>query len=156
MADESILMNDNEEEETENATRGVSQEGLEPGQRRVRTAGTVKTANSPNKGENIEVIGVYYLGSNLTDAIAVHGEDAVFQAYRRAADVQYQGRVRSLIERGFSPKEILGLVADFHPGSSNTRTVNPVAAFAAMYHTASEDEQAALREQLAAILSPVR
>lgn len=92
----------------------------------------------------------YNFGDDLNDAVQLCGEDVVFSQFKKAAKVDLQGYMRTMLKGGASADQIAAKVAEWKPGMVTERvTVDPATAMAAAFENMNADERFAfLTEKL--------
>ncbi|MFA5378310.1 MAG: hypothetical protein WC455_21330 [Dehalococcoidia bacterium] len=96
------------------------------------------------KAGGVEVAALVDLGDNLADATARFGEEVVFSNYQASVKITVQSRMRALKEKGKTDEEIQAELANFKPGVSAERTVDPIAMIMGKAGKMSEEEVLAL------------
>lgn len=98
----------------------------------------------------VEVICSVDLGENLEDAIERFGEECIYEQYRANAKIKAQAVIRSLLNQGKTPDEVMAEMADWNPtvkregrGGFNAET-----AMKKRFATMSPDERAAYLQEL--------
>lgn len=110
------------------------------------------TARKEVNGEKKEVTIVTDLGENLADAVAKFGEDVVFSNFCQSAVITAQAAMRRGLEKGKTNEEIVGYMAGWKPGVQLQRQVDPLGALLSRVDKMSDEEKAAIIEQLMAKL----
>ena len=100
-------------------------------------ATVVVKAKVPKAG-GVEVSMPFDFGDDLPHATELFGAQTVFDSFVDTQVIRLQSAMRSIIEKGKSEKEMQDLLADWKPGVSRARIVDPLAAFVKMDAAAQE------------------
>ena len=98
---------------------------------------TVVNAKVPKAG-GVEVSYTFDFGDDLAHATELFGAQVVFDSFVDTQVIRLQSSMRSCIEKGKSEKEMQELLADWKPGVSRARIMDPLAAFVKMDATEQE------------------